>query len=164
MIIKNLEQTRTNLINSFKNLTDEQFNKKPSADRWSVAQVVQHLYTTEVSMADLILVAIETKSKSEPVEDKDFSFVTDRTKKVKAPKEPPSDFFTKKEMIALLEKSRSEHLQAVFNKTHVNLLAEKSLDHPAFGKTNLKNLIEFIYLHEQRHIEQIEEIKNELFA
>jgi hypothetical protein len=38
-------------------------------------------------------------------------------------------------------------------------LAEKSVTHPALGELPLDQWIEQIYLHEQRHIEQIKEIK-----
>lgn len=162
MLIENLGKTRTKLFETVKDLTDEQFNQKPSPEKWSIAQVFHHLYTTEKSTAEFILSAIETKSS--PVEDKDMAFVADRSKKIKAKNEPPTDFFTKKALMYLLDNSRFENLQAVFNEVHVEDLADKSIDHPGFGKISLKNLVEFIYLHEQRHIEQIEEIKKELFA
>jgi hypothetical protein len=82
---------------------------------------------------------------------------------VKATCEPPSEFFSKSDVIKLLEESRFLYLQAVFNETHETILGEKSVDHPDFGFISLKNLVDSIWLHEQRHIKQIEEIKQELF-
>ncbi len=38
-------------------------------------------------------------------------------------------------------------------------LADKSMKHPVFGELPLDQWIEHIYLHEQRHIEQIKELK-----
>ncbi len=69
---------------------------------------------------------------------------------------------TKAELIRLLEESRFAHLQYVFNKTHERSLAEKAVDHPLFGNISLKNLIDFIWLHEQYHVDRIEEAKKSL--
>lgn len=43
-----------------------------------------------------------------------------------------------------------------------SILSEKSVKHPALGELPLDQWIEQIYLHEQRHIEQIKEIKGAL--
>lgn len=40
-----------------------------------------------------------------------------------------------------------------------SILAKKSVMHPALGELPLDQWIEQIYLHEQRHIEQINELK-----
>lgn len=157
MLISNLGKTRTKLLNSFRDLTDDQLNKKAGEDTWSIAQVLHHLYTSEKETAALIMDSLETKS--EKVGDKDLSFLTDRSKKAKATIEPPSEFYTKKELVQLLEESRFQHLQYVFNETHERILAEKSMEHPAFGVLSLKNLVDFIWLHEKRHTDQIYEIK-----
>jgi hypothetical protein len=37
-----------------------------------------------------------------------------------------------------------------------------SMNHPAFGIISLKNVVDFIWMYEQRHIDQIIEIKEEL--
>ncbi|MDF2790047.1 MAG: hypothetical protein K0S80_3145 [Neobacillus sp.] len=161
MLITNLGQTRTRLLDSIESLSDEQMNQKQSSDKWSVAQVLYHLYVTEKDTAILILNSL--KSASKKVDDRVLSFLSDRSNKVKATCEPPSEFFSKSDVIKLLEESRFLYLQAVFNETHETILGEKSVDHPDFGFISLKNLVDSIWLHEQRHIKQIEEIKQELF-
>ena len=40
-----------------------------------------------------------------------------------------------------------------------SLLSGKSVKHALFGSLSLEQLIEQVHLHEQRHIEQIKEIK-----
>ena len=162
MLIKNLGQTRTMLLASFKDLTDEKINKKPSKDKWSISQVLYHLYMVEKDTAVLILNSLNMQSIK--VEERDLSYLSDRSKKVKATVEPPVNFFTKKELIALLEEARFQYLQAIFNETHEKILAKKSVEHPAFGLISLKNIVDFIWMHERRHLEQIEEIKEELDA
>jgi uncharacterized damage-inducible protein DinB len=162
MLISNLGKCRTKLLDSFKNLTDEQLNQKPNADRWSIAQVIYHLYTYEKNTSEMILNALQAKSGK--VEQRDMSFIADRSKKVQTTNEPPTDFFTKKELVQLLEQSRFHYLQTVFNETHERTLAEKSMEHPWLGQISLKNVIDTIWLHEKRHTEQINEIKQELFG
>jgi uncharacterized damage-inducible protein DinB len=160
VLIKNLGQTRTRLLESFMNQTDEQVNQKPDAEQWSISQVIYHLFSTEKEIAELILNSIKIDSKK--VEERGLSFLTDRSRNVKAAIEPPEDYFTKKELLHLLETSRFQYLQAIFNETHEKTLEGKSVDHPSLGLISLKNLVDFIWLHEQRHIEQIKEIKMQL--
>jgi hypothetical protein len=162
MLIKNLGQTRTMLLENFKDLSDEQINKKPSNEKWSIAQVLHHLYTVERDTSILIFNSLTMKSVK--AEERDLSFLSDRSRKVKATVEPPADFLTKNECITYLEDARFQYLQAIFNETHEKTLAEKSMDHPVFGLISLKNMVDFIWMHEKRHCEQITEIKQELEA
>lgn len=157
VLIKNLGRTRTKLLESFINQTDEQLNRRPDGESWSISQVIYHLFSTEKETAELILNSI--KMDSQKVDERDLSFLTDRSSKVKAANEPPEDYFTKKDLIKFLETSRFQYLQAIFNEIHEKTLAIKSLDHPTLGLISLKNLVDFIWLHEERHIEQINEIK-----
>ncbi len=41
--VDHLNQTRTDLINSVKGLSEAQLNFKPAPDRWSVLECVQHI-------------------------------------------------------------------------------------------------------------------------
>ncbi|MCL6573087.1 MAG: DinB family protein [Bacillus sp. (in: Bacteria)] len=162
MLIKNLGQTRAMLLENFKYLSDDQINKKLSPEKWSIAQVLYHLYTVEKETSLLIFNSLTMKS--EKVEERDLSFLGDRSRKVKASVEPPLSFFTKKELITYLEEARYLYSQAIFNETHEKTLAEKSMEHPLFGFISLKNVVDFIWMHELRHCEQITEIKHELEA
>jgi len=42
-LLKYLEKTRAELVNATKGLSTEQWNFKPAADRWSVAEIAEHL-------------------------------------------------------------------------------------------------------------------------
>ncbi len=160
MLISNLGRTRTKLLTSFQDLSDEQLNQKLSEKSWSIAQVLYHLYTSEKAMAGLVLDALQANT--EKVEEKDLSFITDRTKKSKAMNEPPNEIITKKNLLELLEESRFQHLQFIFNETHERILAKKSMNHQDFGAISLKNAVDLIWLHEKRHIYQIQEIREKL--
>ena len=85
----------------------------------------------------------------------------DRTKKFKAPKivEPDVEPFEVQQIIDLLNDSRKKLMTFLSTIEDKSILAEKSVKHPALGELPLDQWIEQIYLHEQRHIEQIKEIK-----
>jgi hypothetical protein len=158
VLIRNLGQTRTALLKSFIGLTDNQINQKPKEGQWSISQVLLHLSFTEKATAELILNSLKMDSKK--VEERELSYLMDRSMKVTSFNEPSEDYYTKIELNRCLEESRFQYLQAILNETHVETLKEKSMDHPLFGKISLKNLVDIIWLHEQRHIEQINEIIN----
>ena len=85
----------------------------------------------------------------------------DRTKKLKAPRivEPDTTPFEVQQILDLLNHSRKKLLNLYSKIEDKSILAEKSVKHPAFGELPLDQWFEFLYLHEQRHIEQIKEIK-----
>lgn len=62
-------------------------------------------------------------------------------------------------MIDLLNNARKELMRFLRTIEDESILAKKSVMHPALGELLLDQWIELIYLHEQRHIEQIKEIK-----
>ncbi|TAM75071.1 DinB family protein [bacterium] len=160
MLIANLGRTRRKLLASLDGLSDEHLNKSPSNGRWSIGQIVCHVCNTEKGIVETVLDALP--STSGKVEERDVSLLIERYESNEAKTAPQAGFLTKAELIRLLEESRFKYLQSVFNKTHESSLAEKSMDHLLFGKISLKNLIDFIWLHEQYHIDHIEETKKSL--
>jgi len=160
MLVKNLGETRIKLINSFRDLTDEQLNQKFSCSEWSISQILYHLYLTEKEMALYITGVLHITS--EKVDERDLSFLSDCSVKKLDATEPPEKQFTKGVLIQLLEESRFHYVQTIFNETHVKMLAEKSVDHPDFGQISLKNLLDYTWMHEQFYIEKINALKQEL--
>lgn len=158
MLVKKLGKIRMNLLDSYKYLSDDQLNQNSSG--WTISKILYHLYRTEKETAQLILKSLHTETPR--ADDKDLSYFEDCLKKAKTTYEPPENYFTKKEITHLLEESRFRYTQAIFNKTHEETLVEKSISHPSFGVISLKNLLDFIWLHEYRHMEQINEIKKQL--
>ncbi|MDQ0216080.1 putative damage-inducible protein DinB [Oikeobacillus pervagus] len=154
-----LDEIRKNLLKSVECLSDEALNKKVDEEKWSISQILYHLYEVENLAVSTLESGLEHGD--EQVVERDLQFVVDRSRKVKLPDDPPNDFKTKDELKALLEKSR-KNLHAFLEKTDMQTLKEKSAAHLVFGKISLKNMVEFVYLHEQRHLEQIEEMKEEL--
>ena len=160
LINDNLYETRNNLVKEITFLSDDQFNRKPDLNKWSIAQVCHHLVLVEESSIKAIAWGFKEVDSNQK-ERKKIQLILDRTKKIKAPKivEPDVEPFEVQQIIELLNTSRKKLMTFLNTIEDESVLAEKSVKHPAFGELPLDQWIELIYLHEQRHIEQIKETK-----
>ena len=165
-VCDNLAETRKNLLKEINLLSAAQFNRKPDLNQWSIAQVCHHLVLVEESSIKAIAWGLR-ETNSTQKERKDIQLLLlDRTKKIKAPiiVEPNVEPFNIQEIVDLLNDSREKLLAFLSTIDDTSILAEKSVKHPALGDLPLDQWIEQIYVHEQRHIEQIKEIKSLLDA
>jgi hypothetical protein len=157
MLIKNLGQTRMQLLESFNHLTDEQLNQKTSFDKKSISQILFHLYMTEKETAVFILNSLNTVRKNMA------GITTANPSEHDEGEEGKELFISRFELVQLLNESRFKYVQAIFNEIHGNQLSERFIEHPMFGPISLEKLLETIWMNEQRSIIQINEIKQELF-
>ena len=155
-----LDETRKSLVQEITSLRDDEFNGKPGKEMWSIAQVCHHLVLVEKSTAKVINWGVKGPP-STNIERRKVDLILDRTKKIQAPKivEPDEQSFTVQQMIDLLSESRKTLMSVLHTIENKLILAEKSVNHPAFGELPLDQWVDMIPLHEQRHIEQIKEIK-----
>ncbi|CEH28755.1 PadR family transcriptional regulator [Aneurinibacillus migulanus] len=160
LVNDNLYETRNNLVKEITLLSDAQFNSKPDMNKWSIAQVCHHLVLVEEASIKAITWGLKEIDSTQK-ERKKVHLILDRTKKINAPKivEPDVEPFEVQQIIDLLNDSRKKLITFLSTIEDKSILAEKSVKHPAFGELPLDQWIEQIYLHEQRHIEQIKEIK-----
>ncbi|MGE7998092.1 DinB family protein [Lysinibacillus sp. NPDC093190] len=161
LINDHLYETRNNLIEEIKLLSDTQLNVKPDANSWSIAQVCHHLVLVEESSVKAIAWGLKQEGNKQKMERKNVQLIIDRTKKITAPKivEPAEDFFAVQQIIELLDDSRKKLTAFLDTIEDPSILVEKSVKHPAIGELPLDQWVEQIYFHEQRHIGQIKEIK-----
>src|SRR5690625_1263415 len=156
-----LHETRNNLINEITLLSKTQINSKPNVNQWSIGQVCHHLVLVEESSIKAIAWGLKQNDSSQKERKNIQQIILDRTKKLKAPKivEPNIQSFEVQQMIDLLNDSRKKLMIFLSTIEDESMLAEKSVQHPAIDELPLDQWIEQIYLHEQRHLEQIKEIK-----
>ena len=162
-VMENLTATRNTLLNEISGLSDEALNKKLDSDTWSVAQVCHHLYLSESVFTQAIIYGLN-KSNGKKAEPKPVQLAVDRTQKAIAPDivAPGDDQLDSGQISELLNQSRNQFSEFYNQLEDKSLLAEKSAKHPLFGYMPLDQWVELIYLHEERHIEQIKEIKTML--
>jgi uncharacterized damage-inducible protein DinB len=160
-VIDNLTSTRKKLLNEISGLSNEELNKKLSADTWSVAQVCHHLHLAENVFTQAIIYGL-SKSNGRKAAPVPVQLTVDRTQKAKAPDMvvPSNDPLDFQSISELLGQSRNLFLEFYNQLEDKSILAEKSAKHPLFGYMPLDQWVELIYLHEERHIEQLNEIKN----
>ncbi|HYK72318.1 MAG TPA: DinB family protein [Pseudoneobacillus sp.] len=156
----NLTQTRTNLLNEISKLSSDELNKLTDGSSWSIAQVCHHLYLSEKVFTDAIVYGLN-KQNGHHTEPKKIQFALDRTKKLQAPDMviPEKEHLEVEQINTLLTQSRKRLIDVLNTIEDTSLLEDRSAKHPFFGDLPLFQWIELIYLHEQRHIEQIKEIK-----
>ncbi|MFC4409769.1 DinB family protein [Chungangia koreensis] len=155
-LIEDLTAVRLELVDLLTPLSHEQLNVKINDGTWSIVQVVRHLVFIDELIYPSLLKAMQRESNV--VEEKNIDFVRDRTQKLKSPyPEPSEDFIEKGNLINLLQTVRQpllNYLKTVEEKE----LIEKTMLHPLLGPMQTKQLLEFVVLHEKRHIEQIQEL------
>lgn len=156
------DQARKELFAQVEQLSDDILNTKPADDRWSIKQILQHLYLMEGGIAQTIQAQLAS-DKQNITTDKPIQLTVDRSTKVEAP-----DFASPDEEHATLDELKTK-LTATHSALHElaeqapeELLAVKSYPHPVFGEMSLTQWIPFVGYHELRHIEQIKEVKEQL--
>ncbi|MEK5068438.1 DinB family protein [Sporosarcina sp. FSL K6-1508] len=156
------KKIREAVLRSVENLSDEQLNEQVEEGRWSIMQVLNHLYLMERAIVHTLSNQLANGENKTTV-DKPIQFTTDRSTKVLAPSfaTPSDDFIALTNMKSNLTTSR-ENLNTLVASADKTLLAQRTYPHPVFGDLSLEQWIPFIGLHEKRHLAQIEEVKEKL--
>lgn len=156
------DQARQELLQTVAGLSDEDLNRKPADDRWSIKQVMEHLYLMEGAIAKTISHQLKN-GETVNAEAKPIEATTNRDVKVVAPDfaTPTGDFATLAELEQKLAASH-DMLKQVAEEADEADLEAKAYPHPVFGPMSLKQWIPFVGYHEMRHTAQIEEVKEQL--
>lgn len=159
-----LEKTRAGVVEATKGLSDAQWTFKPAPDRWSAAEVTEHIAASE----DFLMGMVNEKVMSAPpraepvdvkaIDDLVLQAIPDRSHKLQAPEPliPVNRFHSGKESL--------EHFQASRAKTEAFLKQTKGLREHAVESPLGKSLdgfqwVLFIAAHSDRHTKQILEVK-----
>ncbi|MGG0789961.1 DinB family protein [Peribacillus simplex] len=156
------EKIREELLNAVNGLSDEQLNAHPETGRWSIVQVLDHLYLMERAITKGISDKLKGDD-SNPAVDKPIELTLNREVKVQAPPFviPSESYQSLSEVKEKLSESRKAFVQVVDHAKEIDLEL-KSFPHPLFKDLSLKQWILFVGLHEKRHLLQIEELKAKL--
>lgn len=157
-----IEQVRQDLWAIVSPLSDEMINQSVGKDQWTIAQVLEHLYLVEQAIISQ-LSNEEYEEVDESFVPKSLNFMLDRS--TKAPSdtafESKFEFQSINSLKPKLEQSRQQLLE-IAHRLGPEQMQKKAQRHRAFGLLTLSQWIEFIALHEKRHIEQIKEICQQL--
>ncbi|TAN07602.1 MAG: DinB family protein [Rhodanobacteraceae bacterium] len=152
-LISNLGKTRLELLARLEQMPQTRLDEPLPNHTWSVSDVVRHLHGAEKELVATVLDSLSNTR--DPVPERDLSHAISDYEAAHPCQTAAPAATTRAELVALLGESRFAHLQHLFNKVHEEDLLAKSVEHPVFGPVSLKNLIDFIWIHEAYHLAQI---------
>jgi uncharacterized damage-inducible protein DinB len=164
--LKQFAATRDNFLKSIAGLSQAQWTFKPAPERWSVAEVAEHITVSESTLLGLVQKQIMTSAaapeKREQVKGKDeiiLEKMPDRSHKAQAPEflRPTGRWATEAELTKVFEQSRAATMDYI--RTTNDDLRDHFFDHPAFGTLDGYQWLLLISAHSARHTAQIEEVK-----
>jgi hypothetical protein len=158
-----LETTKKNVLEATKGLSEAQWNFKPAPDRWSVAQVVEHIAAAEDFLLTLdkekvmMAPAGETGRDVKKTDDGVLAMVPDRTNKLQAPEPlvPTNRFGSPDSSIKHFVESRATTENFLKSATGMR---DHVMDSP-MGKLDAYEFVLLIAAHSERHTKQINEVK-----
>lgn len=165
-ITQYLKKSRAELISTVKKLTPAQWNYKSAPDKWSVAEICEHIIKAEpvvlrrVDNTEAMKYKPELMAGYKEKGEEMISFIVGRTEKFQAPEPitPVGSFSSPEEFIKAFEERRDETYDYV-----------KSIDKPIkayyelfgpVGEVNGYHWLMFISAHTERHMVQINEVLN----
>jgi hypothetical protein len=167
--IQQFEASRQKFLASLEGVTAEQWSKKTAPDRWSIAEVAEHITITESTIPGLVRKQI-LKTPAKPEREPEIvkwdarirPGLLDRSKKASAPEvlKPAGKWATREALVSDFEKFRGETI-SYLKETNDPLRAHRS-PHPVFGELDGYQWLLFLSAHCERHTLQIEEVKAQL--
>jgi len=161
--LRYLAETRNGVVDAVKGLSDAQWKFKPAPDRWSVAEVVEHLALIEDIVSQNVLGNIEKAPA--PVADRDpkqvdamlLAKIPDRSTKYQAPPSAvPTGRWTPADTLEHFLAGRAQTV-ALFKSTPD--LRAHAINHPVFGQLDGYEWVLAAAAHSARHTKQILEVK-----
>ena len=161
-----LEKTKNGVLDATKGLSDAQWNFKPAPDRWSVAEVVEHLAAAEDLLRGLVSEQVMKSpaiAPRDPAEVKKIDEgvpvqVPDRSHKFQAPEplKPTNRFGSPDAAEKHFVESRATTEAYLKNTADLRIHA---MDNPIGVKMDAYEWILLIAGHSERHTKQILEVK-----
>jgi hypothetical protein len=163
--VANLEATRKAFLASLQGLSDAQFHFKPAPDRWSVAEVAEHIALSEDRMFTNVTERImhspaDPKLLAEVRRDNDWlHMVEDRSHKIKAPEilRPTGRFPTVESVTVAFTQSRDKsiaYIQVTQDELHGHVGP-----HPVLKVLDGYQWLLLMSAHSARHVAQMAEVK-----
>ncbi len=164
--MSHLHATRKMFLDAIDGLSTAQWTFKAAPERWSIAEVAEHIAVSEDSFHQLITQRV---LKTPPAPDKKADLanndetilkqVVDRERKAQAPEflRPAGRWPNRESLAAAFRTSRDRNIAYVEKTTEE--LRSHSTPHPAFGLMDAYQWLLTMSAHSERHVAQILEVK-----
>ena len=169
-ILARLSAERAALVQRLAKIPVALQNERPSPERWSIAEVLEHLVRIETGLTKLFMI----KGQAPPPDDLPAPApeasgtpalgkrIRDRSQKIEAPERVrPAGALSAESALAQLQAARAGLLSA-FASANADALDRVTHPHPVFGPLTLRSWMALTSDHEARHAAQIGEIAEHL--
>jgi hypothetical protein len=165
-LITQLESSIGNFKNTVANLTNNQFSFRPAADKWTIAECIEHIALAELEFPKILARENwqppnkEYRSKIKIADNEIQPKMTSRKWKAKSPEvfKPSNKFSSVAEAITAFQTQRKTTIAYV--ETTEDDLRNHYWKHPLTGTIDLYQTLILMSAHVERHTEQIEQIKS----
>ncbi len=161
--MSHLHATRKVFLDAIAGLSDAQWNFKPAADRWSIAECSEHIAVSDDSLFELLQQVVKSpaspEKKSVVKDEYILRVLTDRSVKAKAPEflQPKRRWPDRDTLIAHFKQSRDRNI--VYIQTTEDDLRSHFMDHPLLKTIDGYQVMLLLSAHCERHTAQIDEVK-----
>jgi DinB superfamily len=163
-LTKHLQETRQAFLDSIAGLSEAQWTFRAGPDRWSIAEVAEHIAISETTLLRLVTDQIMkgpavARNPDAVSDEKLLAALLDRTSKFQAPEmlKPANRWATRdaltKDFVAAREKT------AAYVKTTTDDLHGHAGPHPVFKMLDGYQWVLLLSGHSARHTAQIQEVK-----
>ena len=161
--VENILESNTRLLlDKITQFPEDYFNDQPAEGRWSAGQVTEHL--AKVEIATLRLFNGKTKpadrnpeTKIESVKREFLDF--EKSFNAFGPIIPGENSRDKQKLVSTLKQTREKMIELIRSDRDLSVICT-DFEHPLFGSLSIIEWIFFNIYHTERHIRQLEEIKN----
>jgi hypothetical protein len=162
--LKHLAETRQKFLDSISTLNEAQWTFKPAPDRWSIAEVAEHIAISESTILQLIREKIMSAPPAPPEaarvpDEKVIAGVTDRSERFQAPEflRPTNRWSTWEALVKDFIAARQTTVDYV--KTTTDDMRAHAAPHPVLKTLDAYQWLLLVSAHTARHTAQIEEVK-----
>lgn len=164
-VLSDLEETTQALTETVSHFTHEAFNRKPSAERWSAAQIADHLL--KVGFSTYKAITGEAMPTTRPPEQKIAMIkqgLEDEVTKRIAPERvlPSADVQETAGITEKISKQKDALKEAVLSSDITD--ACMSFKHPVLGTLTKIEWLYFHIYHVQRHVRQLKRLEENMTA
>jgi hypothetical protein len=159
-----LHASRKLFLDSVAGLTDAQLSFKPAPEKWSIAEVAEHLALSERFIFQGVEGALKSPAREKTadpgkMDEKVLAGVSDRSVKAKAPEplRPQNKFKSTADAVADFKSLRDAHIK--YLSTTQDALREHFRKNPGLGDLDAFQWILLMSAHTERHVAQINEVK-----
>jgi hypothetical protein len=161
-LLARLEAGRADLLASVEGMSDAEADARPSHERWSAINNIEHLALVETTLMRILLDTPPSEGEAAPGRElKFYEGLKNRARKVQAPEraQPKGEVHTLAEAIAKFDAARKVTVAFVESCTHDPRLCR--LQHPVIGPITGMECLFIVAAHPLRHADQIRELRGQ---